>query len=365
MHTLPQTKKIIVGLSGGVDSSVTAALLVESGHEVEGVFMKNWEEEDTENYCAAQQDAEDAAKVCQQLGIPFHRINFAAEYWDHVFEDFLSEYRAGRTPNPDILCNREIKFKAFFDYAKRLGADFIATGHYARIQKITDQVNLLKGNDPNKDQSYFLYTLGQHQLAQTLFPIGELTKPEVRKKAAQLGLENHAKKDSTGICFIGERRFKDFLSRYLPAKTGEIVDLNGRTVGQHDGIMFYTLGQRQGLHIGGQQDGSGEPWYVVDKDILANRLIVVQGAQHPAHFKGQLKASHLTWVSGHIPAKSFKCYAKIRYRQVEQFCQVNQLENGEVMVFFVEPQRAVTPGQSIVFYGDNICLGGGIIEIGM
>lgn len=358
---MPKTH-VIVGLSGGVDSSVSALLLQQQGYEVSGLFMKNWEEDDTDNYCSASADLADAQAVCDKLQIPLHTVNFSVEYWDKVFEYFLIEYRAGRTPNPDILCNKEIKFKAFLDYAKRLGADFIATGHYAGKQEKNGQQWLLKGRDSNKDQSYFLYTLGQAQLAQSLFPVGDLPKPEVRKMAAKAGFINHNKKDSTGICFIGERRFKEFLQRYLPAQPGDIETAEGRVIGKHDGLMYHTIGQRQGLGIGGLQGVKAEPWYVVAKDLKRNVLIVAQGQQHPLLFSDKLICSQLSWIAGMEPAIPLHCYAKTRYRQQEQPCVVMPLSESEYEVRFTVPQWAVTPGQSVVFYQNNYCLGGGVIE---
>ncbi len=355
-------QRVIVGLSGGVDSSVAALLLQEQGYEVQGLFMKNWEEDDTENYCSASQDIADAQAVCDRLKIQLHTVNFAAEYWDHVFEYFLAEYRAGRTPNPDILCNREIKFKAFLDFAVELGADFIATGHYVRkLTQDSDKYFLLKGNDPNKDQSYFLYTLGQMQLARSLFPVGDLPKPEVRRIAAQAGFINHAKKDSTGICFIGERRFKTFLQQYIPAQPGVIETPSGKKIGKHDGLMYYTIGQRQGLGIGGLRDTDDTPWYVVAKDLERNVLIVAQGHQHPLLLSSALTCAQLSWISGETPQMPLRCAAKTRYRQQEKSCTVQPDTQGQYTVEFDEPQWAVTPGQSIVFYQDEICLGGGVI----
>jgi tRNA-specific 2-thiouridylase len=351
-------KHIIVGMSGGVDSSVAAFLLKEAGHHVEGVFMKNWEEDDTDTYCPASKDMADAQSVCDKLQIELHRVNFAAEYWERVFVDFLAEYNAGRTPNPDILCNREIKFKAFLHYAKQRGADFIATGHYARIQ----QLQLLKGLDPQKDQSYFLYTLTQEQLAQSLFPVGELDKSRVREIAKKIGLENHAKKDSTGICFIGERKFKAFLNEYVKAKSGLIKTVEGKVIGEHDGLMFYTLGQRQGLKIGGLKNASEQPWYVVAKNIEDNTLIVAQGHNHPALFTRSLIASHIHWINGLPEAFPLTASAKTRYRQPDQACIIEPIDKEYCKVIFDEPQRAVTPGQSVVFYQGDVCLGGGIIN---
>lgn len=357
-----KNKRVIVGMSGGVDSSVSALLLKQQGYDVHGLFMKNWEEDDTENHCAASVDVADARAVCEQLDIPLHTVNFATEYWDRVFDYFLREYQAGRTPNPDILCNREIKFKAFLEHALRLGADVIAMGHYARVACDEGSYRLLKGMDSNKDQSYFLYTLNQVPLAKSLFPIGELTKPMVRQIAAKAGLPNHAKKDSTGICFIGERKFKEFLSRYLPAQPGTMETPEGKLVGEHEGLMYYTIGQRQGLGIGGREDASDEPWYVLAKDMARNVLIVGQGHQHPLLFVQELVCDQLHWVSGSAPQDSFTCTAKTRYRQVDQPCRVERLTADQYRVTFDAPQWAVTPGQSVVFYQGENCLGGGVIR---
>lgn len=356
MH-LSQPKTILVGMSGGVDSSVAALLLKEQGHKVEGVFMKNWEEDDTDTFCPASQDMADAQAVCDQLQIELHRVNFSAEYWELVFANFLAEYKAGRTPNPDILCNKEIKFKAFLNYAKQRGADFIATGHYVRRDA---EGHLYKAIDNAKDQSYFLYALNQEQISQSLFPLGELTKSEVRAIAQKAGFANHAKKDSTGICFIGERKFKKFLNDYLPAKPGEIRSLENKLLGKHDGLMFYTLGQRQGLGIGGHKDYPEEPWYVYKKDLTKNILYVTQGQDHPALFTDKLHAKQLHWISG-CNSSNLSLSAKIRYRQSDQPCELIQTQDG-FEIHFKEAQRAVTPGQSIVFYERDRCLGGGIIE---
>lgn len=354
------SKHIIVGMSGGVDSSVAALLLKEQGHHVEGVFMKNWEEDDTDTYCPASQDMADAQAVCDTLNIPLHRVNFANEYWESVFTHFLAEYRSGRTPNPDILCNKEIKFKAFLQLAKQRGADFIATGHYTRIGHEGNAFQLLKGLDPQKDQSYFLYTLNQSQLAASLFPIGHLQKEEVRRIAQQAGFINHKKKDSTGICFIGERKFKAFLNDYLPAQPGDIQTVEGKTIGRHDGLMFYTIGQRQGLKIGGLKDSPEAPWYVVGKEITQNLLIVAQGENHPALLASRLIAQQIHWVKGVPPELPAQITAKIRYRQVDQACTIQAMDSGYLLEF-AEPQRAITPGQSVVFYQGDVCLGGGII----
>lgn len=367
-------KTVIVGMSGGVDSSVSALLLLQQGYQVEGLFMKNWDEDDGTEDCTAKEDLADAQSVADKIGIKLHVANFAAEYWDNVFEHFLTEYKAGRTPNPDILCNKEIKFKAFLEYAIHLGADYIATGHYVRKkdsarkkdsirkQDGDDEIaQLLKGLDNNKDQSYFLHAVNGLQIAKTLFPVGELEKPEVRKVAEDNDLITANKKDSTGICFIGERRFKDFLERYIPAQPGEIVTAEGEVLGKHNGLMFHTLGQRQGLGIGGLQNHSEDPWYVVDKDIPNNRLIVGQGNDHPLLFTSSLSVSNIDWVSGTAPATPVKLKAKTRYRQPDQEC-VLEIADSTYHVHFTEPQRAVTPGQSVVFYDGEICLGGGVIE---
>ncbi|MEG0278120.1 MAG: tRNA 2-thiouridine(34) synthase MnmA [Morganella sp. (in: enterobacteria)] len=356
-------KKVIVGMSGGVDSSVSAWLLQQQGYQVTGLFMKNWEEDDDTEYCSAAADLADAQAVCDKLGIELLTVNFAAEYWDNVFELFLEEYKAGRTPNPDILCNKEIKFKAFLEYAAEdLGADYIATGHYVRRRDINGTTQLLRGLDSNKDQSYFLYTLSHDQVAQSLFPVGELEKPEVRRIAEELDLITAKKKDSTGICFIGERKFRDFLARYLPAKPGPIMTVDGQEIGQHDGLMYHTLGQRKGLRIGGTRDGSEEPWYVVDKDVENNLLIVAQGHEHPRLMSVGLIAQQLDWVSREPLTQPVRCVVKTRYRQEDIPCTVTPLGEDKISVRFDTPVAAVTPGQSAVFYQDEVCLGGGIIE---
>lgn len=355
--------KVIVGMSGGVDSSVSAYLLQQQGYQVEGLFMKNWEEDDSDEYCSAATDLADAQAVCDKLGIKLHTVNFAAEYWDNVFELFLAEYKAGRTPNPDILCNKEIKFKAFLEFAAEdLGANYIATGHYVRRDDSTGQARLLRGLDNNKDQSYFLYTLSHEQVAQSLFPVGDLEKPQVRAIAEQLGLATAKKKDSTGICFIGERKFREFLARYLPAQPGAIETVEGKMIGEHQGLMYHTLGQRKGLRIGGLKDGDENPWYVVDKDVERNVLVVAQGHNHPRLYSDGLIAKQLHWVDRKERTKPFDCVVKTRYRQQDIPCHVEPLDNDTIKVTFTSPQAAVTPGQSAVFYLGEECLGGGIIE---
>ncbi len=356
----PAETKVIVGMSGGVDSSVSAHLLMQQGYQVEGLFMKNWDEDDGTEYCTAKEDLADAQQVCDKLGITLHQANFAAEYWDNVFEYFLAEYKAGRTPNPDILCNREIKFKAFLDYAHVLGADLIATGHYVRRFDQDGHTYLLKGLDPNKDQSYFLHAVGEAEIAQTLFPVGELEKPEVRRIAEQQGLVTATKKDSTGICFIGERRFKDFLRQYLPAQPGRIETDQGDDIGEHQGLMYHTLGQRQGLGIGGLSGYPDEPWFVAGKDLTRNVLIAVQGKNHPLLFKDWLTTDQVFWVNEE-PELPLRCSAKVRYRQDDQDCLIEKRGTG-YRVTFDQPQRAITPGQSVVFYLGERCLGGGVIE---
>ncbi|HED32822.1 MAG TPA: tRNA 2-thiouridine(34) synthase MnmA [Gammaproteobacteria bacterium] len=354
-------QRVIIGMSGGVDSSVAAQQLIEQGYKVEGLFMKNWEQDDDKDYCAAAEDLSDAQQVCDQLGIKLHSVNFSDQYWDRVFKNFIDEYTAGRTPNPDILCNKEIKFKAFLDYALQLGADFIATGHYVQRSNNNNQYQLLKGLDDNKDQSYFLYTLTQKQLKHSLFPVGAIEKPQVRKIAEKSGFITHDKKDSTGICFIGERKFKDFLQRFIPAQAGEIKTLEGKTIGRHHGLMYYTLGQRKGLGIGGVKNASEAPWFSVKKDLEKNILYVAQG-DDASLYHTHLDASQLSWVSGTAPELPYTCKAKIRYRQADQSCTIQDIKNGSIRVSFEQAQRAITPGQSIVFYARNICLGGGIID---
>ncbi|MCX7514186.1 tRNA 2-thiouridine(34) synthase MnmA [Frateuria sp. STR12] len=352
--------KVMAGVSGGVDSSVAALLLQQAGHAVEGLFMQNWEEDERSGPCTADADRKDALAVCGRLGIPFHARNFAAAYWDGVFAHFLAEYRAGRTPNPDVLCNREIKFKTFLDEAQALGSEKIATGHYARVDARDGQYRLLRAVDAAKDQTYFLHALGQQQLAATLFPVGEIEKARVRELARAAALPTHAKKDSTGICFIGERDFRSFLAQYIPARAGEMRTPEGALVGEHQGTMYYTLGQRNGLGIGGRQGRSGEPWYVVGKDVAANVLYVAQGGENHWLQSTRLRADTPTWVAGSAPASVFRCTAKTRYRQADQDCEVQLLATG-LEVRFAQPQRAVTPGQSVVFYDGDACLGGAVI----
>jgi tRNA-uridine 2-sulfurtransferase len=358
------SKKVIVGLSGGVDSSVTAMLLKQQGYEVTGLFMKNWEDDDDDEYCSSKQDLIDAVAVADKLDIEIEAVNFSKEYKDRVFANFLAEYEAGRTPNPDILCNAEIKFKAFLDHAMALGADLIATGHYAQVRENplkAGHYQLLKADDGSKDQSYFLYRLNQAQLSKTLFPLGKYLKREVREIARKIGLANAEKKDSTGICFIGERPFQAFLQRYLPKQPGDIKTPEGKTVGQHDGLMYYTLGQRQGLKIGGSRDSNGEPWFVAAKEMATNELIVVQGHDHPLLLNDGLKAGQLHWISGEAPKTNWVYAAKTRYRQPDAPCEIDAINTEEVDIRFGQQQWAITPGQSAVVYESNVCLGGGII----
>ena len=355
-------QNIIVGMSGGVDSSVAALLLAQAGYDVTGAFMRNWEADDEDPHCQADLDLTDAKSVCDEIGIELNTINFAEDYWQKVFQYFLDEYAAGRTPNPDVLCNQEIKFKAFLEYALAQGAEKIATGHYAQIHEHDGVYQLMKAIDSNKDQTYFLYRLNQYQLQHSLFPLGQLTKPEVREIAAKAAFTNHQKKDSTGICFIGERKFKAFLSEYLLAKPGKIKTVDGDIIGKHQGLMYYTNGQRQGIGIGGMQQAADKPWYVADKDIDNNVLIVAQGHDHPALFKESLIGEQVHWIAGVSPELPLDCCAKIRYRQVDQACRVTRLEEDRLQVSFVQPQRAIAPGQSVVFYQGDVCLGGAIIQ---
>ncbi|AWW44963.1 tRNA 2-thiouridine(34) synthase MnmA [Polynucleobacter paneuropaeus] len=354
--------KVVIGMSGGVDSSVAAWMLKQQGYEVIGLFMKNWEDDDSDEYCSARQDWLDVVSVADLIGIDVEAVNFAAEYRERVFADFLREYAAGRTPNPDVLCNAEIKFKAFLDHAMSLGADAIATGHYARVRREEDGVQLLKAIDVSKDQSYFLHRLTQSQLEKVLFPLGEIEKIEVRKIAQEIGLHNARKKDSTGICFIGERPFREFLNRYLPRTPGPIKTVEGKTVGEHMGLAFFTLGQRKGIGLGGSQDGTGDAWYVARKDVVNNTLYVAQGHEHPWLLTNALSAMDASWIAGSAPlAGNFS--AKTRYRQTDSACEIQTGQNGDqsFQLQFPEPQWAVTPGQSAVLYDGEICLGGGII----
>lgn len=359
-----KSKKVIVGLSGGVDSSVTAMLLKQQGYEVTGLFMKNWEDDDNDEYCSSKQDLLDAVAVADKLDIEIEAVNFSKEYKDRVFANFLAEYKAGRTPNPDILCNAEIKFKAFLDHAMEMGGDLIATGHYAQVRENplkAGHYQLLKADDGSKDQSYFLHRLNQAQLSKTLFPLGQYLKREVREMARQAGLINAEKKDSTGICFIGERPFQEFLQRYLPKNPGEMKTPEGKVIGQHEGLMYYTLGQRQGLKIGGSRDSNGEPWFVAAKDMVNNELIVVQGHDHPLLLNDGLKASQLHWISGEAPETNWVYASKTRYRQPDAPCEIDAISNEEMDIRFGQKQWAITPGQSAVVYESNVCLGGGII----
>jgi tRNA-uridine 2-sulfurtransferase len=355
-------QRVVVGISGGVDSAVAALLLKQKGYEVTGLFMKNWEDDDTDEYCSSREDLVDAVAVADRIGIEIDSVNFSLEYKERVFAEFLREYRAGRTPNPDVLCNAEIKFRAFLDHALALGADCIATGHYAQIREVDGLHQLLKAEDGTKDQSYFLYRLNQQQLARTLFPLGALYKRDVREIARKEGLPNHDKKDSTGICFIGERPFREFLNRYLPPNPGDICTLDGEPLGRHMGLMYHTIGQRQGLGIGGRREGEGGPWYVVAKDLPRNRLVVVQGHDHPALLSERLVATDLNWIGGSAPHRHWVYGAKTRYRQKDAPCTISELTDQRCTIEFAEPQWAVTPGQSVVVYESQVCLGGGIIE---
>lgn len=351
-------QKVILGMSGGVDSSVAAWLLLEQGYAVEGLFMNNWQQDDQEGYCPAAQDLADAQAVCQQLRIPLHTVNFSQEYWDDVFSHFLQAYQSGCTPNPDILCNKEIKFKAFLEHALQLGADFIATGHYAKVK----DGKLYKAKDREKDQTYFLHAINPQALQKTLFPIGDYCKTEIRDIAKKLDLSTQAKKDSTGICFIGEKKFKSFLNEFILTKPGDIQSAQGEILGRHDGLMFYTLGQRQGLGIGGRASANGEPWYVVDKDIENNKLIVAQGTDHPLLYAQGLICGPIHWLVENPPEFPYTCFSKIRYRQTEQACVISPYQGFGHCIIFSNPQRAVTPGQYIVFYDKNLCLGGAVIQ---
>jgi len=350
--------KVVVGMSGGVDSAVAALLAKRAGHDVVGIFMKNWGEDDTDEYCSTREDLVDAAAAADRIGIELEAVNFSAEYKDRVFADFLREYAAGRTPNPDVLCNAEIKFRAFLDHAMRLGAEKIATGHYARVFPENGAFRLLRGKDSAKDQSYFLHRLSQEQLSRVMFPVGEMNKADVRRLAREAGLPNHAKKDSTGICFIGERPFREFLNRYLPKAPGAIKTPEGKTVGEHIGLAFYTIGQRKGIGLG----GAGEAWYVADKRVATNELVVVQGHDHPLLMKKSLSAADAAWVAGEPPAAPSAHTAKTRYRQADAECTLTRALDGEIRVDFSRPQWAVTPGQSVVLYDGEVCLGGGVIN---
>ncbi|THE09615.1 tRNA 2-thiouridine(34) synthase MnmA [Bacillus timonensis] len=350
--------RVVVGMSGGVDSSVAALLLKQQGYDVIGIFMKNWDDTDENGVCTATEDYDDVIRVCNQIGIPYYAVNFEKQYWDQVFTYFLEEYKAGRTPNPDVMCNKEIKFKAFLEHAINLGADYVATGHYARVVYRDGEYKMLRGIDQNKDQTYFLNQLSQEQLSKVLFPIGELEKSKVREIAMEAGLATATKKDSTGICFIGERNFKDFLSNYLPAKTGKMETFDGQVKGTHDGLMYYTIGQRHGLGIG----GSGEPWFAIGKDLKRNVLYVGQGFHHEKLYSDSIIADKVSWVSNLEKPQEFECTAKFRYRQEDHKVTVRLLENDQVQVLFHQPIRAITPGQSAVFYQGEECLGGGTIE---
>jgi tRNA-specific 2-thiouridylase len=360
MTDFPRKPRVVVGMSGGVDSSVSALLLKEQGYDVIGVFMKNWDDTDENGNCTATEDFEDVRRVCDHIGIPYYGVNFEKEYMERVFHYFLEEYKRGRTPNPDVMCNREIKFKELLDRALELGADYLATGHYAQVAETDGEFRLLRGNDTNKDQTYFLHTLGQYPLSKAIFPIGHLPKPQVREIAKAAGLPTATKKDSTGICFIGERNFREFLSQYLPAQEGEMRTLSGELKGIHQGLMYYTIGQRQGLGIGGS--GTGEPWFVVGKDLAENVLYVEQGHDHPKLYANALTATDLHWIAKRAPDSPLRCTAKTRYRQPDQEVIVTLEESGRCRVDFDQHQRAITPGQSVVFYQGTECLGGAVIE---
>ncbi|GIN97984.1 tRNA-specific 2-thiouridylase MnmA [Siminovitchia terrae] len=358
MNKAPKDTRVIVGMSGGVDSSVAALLLKEQGYDVIGIFMKNWDDTDEFGVCTATEDYNDVIRVCNQIGIPYYAVNFEQQYWDKVFTYFLDEYKAGRTPNPDVMCNKEIKFKAFLDHALKLGADFLATGHYARIERNNGEVKMLRGIDQNKDQTYFLNQLTQDQLQKVMFPLGGIDKKRVREIAKEAGLATAEKKDSTGICFIGERNFKEFLSGYLPAQKGNMETLDGEKVGTHDGLMYYTIGQRHGLGIG----GAGDPWFVVGKNLEKNVLYVEQGFNHPTLYSDSIQAIKLNWISDQKKETEFTCTAKFRYRQPDEEVTVKLLPGNEAEIRFARPVRAVTPGQAVVFYDGDVCLGGGTID---
>lgn len=354
----PADTRVVVGMSGGVDSSVAALLLKQQGYDVIGIFMKNWDDTDENGVCTATEDFNDVIRVCNQIGIPYYAVNFEKQYWDKVFTYFLDEYKAGRTPNPDVMCNKEIKFKAFLEHAMTLGADYLATGHYARVEFRNGEYKMLRGIDDNKDQTYFLNQLGQDQLSKVMFPLGSIPKQQVRKIAAEAGLATATKKDSTGICFIGERNFKEFLSNYLPAQPGSMTTLDGKVKGRHDGLMYYTIGQRHGLGIG----GSGEPWFVIGKNLKENVLYVGQGFHNDALYSDSLFAVNTSWVGDQKSIKPFKCTAKFRYRQPDIAVTVDVMDDTMVKVMFDEPVRAITPGQAVVFYDGDECLGGGTID---
>ncbi|MGF3103827.1 tRNA 2-thiouridine(34) synthase MnmA [Rossellomorea sp. DUT-2] len=358
MKKEPKDTRVVVGMSGGVDSSVAALLLKQQGYEVIGIFMKNWDDTDENGVCTATEDYNDVIRVCNQIGIPYYAVNFEKQYWDKVFTYFLDEYKAGRTPNPDVMCNKEIKFKAFLDHALKLGADYLATGHYAQVEYRDGEYKMLRGVDNNKDQTYFLNQLGQEQLEKVMFPLGGIDKKKVREIAKEAGLATATKKDSTGICFIGERNFKDFLSNYLPAQPGTMETLDGKVMGKHDGLMYYTIGQRHGLGIG----GAGDPWFAIGKDLERNVLYVGQSFEHPALYSDSILATDVHWTSNGEKTAEFACTAKFRYRQDDNNVTVIPLEDGKVKVIFDEPIRAVTPGQAVVFYNGDECLGGGTID---
>ncbi|WP_394233434.1 tRNA 2-thiouridine(34) synthase MnmA [Niallia oryzisoli] len=354
----PKDTRVVVGMSGGVDSSVAALLLKQQGYDVIGIFMKNWDDTDEFGVCTATEDYEDVIRVCNQIGIPYYAVNFEKQYWDKVFTYFLDEYKAGRTPNPDVMCNKEIKFKAFLEHAMNLGADYLATGHYARVEYRDGEYKMLRGIDENKDQTYFLNQLTQEQLSKVMFPIGDIEKARVREIAKEAELATATKKDSTGICFIGERNFKTFLSQYLPAQPGNMETLDGKVVGKHDGLMYYTIGQRHGLGIG----GAGEPWFAIGKDLKRNVLYVGQSFHNEKLYSTSITAVNVSWVSDRDKSTSFECTAKFRYRQADNQVRVELLDDQKVRVVFKEPIRAVTPGQAVVFYNGDECLGGGTID---
>lgn len=354
----PEETRVVVGMSGGVDSSVAAYLLKQQGYDVIGIFMKNWDDTDENGVCTATEDYEDVIQVCNQIGIPYYAVNFEKQYWEKVFTYFLDEYKAGRTPNPDVMCNKEIKFKAFLEHALSLGADYLATGHYAQVEERDGEFVMLRGNDDNKDQTYFLNQLGQEQLSRVMFPLGHLPKKDVREIAKQAGLATATKKDSTGICFIGERNFKEFLSNYLPAQPGNMETMDGVVKGRHDGLMYHTIGQRHGLGIG----GSGEPWFALGKDLTRNVLYVGQGFDNDALYSDSISAVNVSWVSDVAKRSEFTCTAKFRYRQPDNKVTVHIVDETNVRVVFDEPIRAITPGQAVVFYDGDVCLGGGTID---